>query len=570
MRTMRVSSSRTSVVVTLALAGSLLVTQQRPADAVVMTTTSGTITTDETWSSDVTVTGDITVTDGATVTIKPGVRVAIDPNISIVVDDGALLATGTNSDPIVFTTSADDGSGDPTNAERWKSLVFFGSPLRSRLNHVEVRWGGDDNQSSCAEEILSDTRSGMFEEGAVVFDDITPNVEVTNSHFSHLSQEAITNDTPISRSGHAFFRNNTFDNGPCGIAVKSGLFMDNEFIGMSRDVGVIRGDIEDPFLFWLNHTTSRAQFRGDPSHYRRSDIRFNFFEAEPYSGTGPIPAPLVDGSRSLASNYWGDHPVPPIGDGVVCLSEFHPWPHHPNISRYNDYPCHTSTGSYQYKRATGYDSGAYPALPFDVRGKWTSLETQGLLNWDQNYGDPVQTGTGNLIETRTDLAMPGQFALGDWTRTYNSTDEDSGLLLGPGWSTPLDIGVSTASTPGATVDVTVRLADGRRALFVNLANNSWARPPALFADLGWATDHYVLTFVDGRVWTFDSSGRVVLMDDWRGETTWVDWSDWVGDDEITVGSDAGYGLAISGVDGQINEVVPTSVKRPGSGGGSNL
>jgi Tfp pilus assembly protein PilX len=67
---------------------------------------SGVISVDTTWSasgSPYVVTGDITISAGAILTIEPGVTVRIYPNRSLRVD-GELVAIGTETDPITFTS----------------------------------------------------------------------------------------------------------------------------------------------------------------------------------------------------------------------------------------------------------------------------------------------------------------------------------------------------------------------------------------------------------------------------------------------------------------------------------
>lgn len=67
-------------------------------------TTSGDITSDETWSSDLTITGTVYVKNDATLTIDEGVTVSLYTGASIVIEnDGNLIAEGSASDSIIFT-----------------------------------------------------------------------------------------------------------------------------------------------------------------------------------------------------------------------------------------------------------------------------------------------------------------------------------------------------------------------------------------------------------------------------------------------------------------------------------
>lgn len=76
-------------------------------------TTSGTISTDETWTaamSPVTVTGDITVNSGVTLSIDPGVEVEFSGDYKILVH-GSVSAVGTSSDSIIFGRNTTEWNG---------------------------------------------------------------------------------------------------------------------------------------------------------------------------------------------------------------------------------------------------------------------------------------------------------------------------------------------------------------------------------------------------------------------------------------------------------------------------
>jgi len=108
-------------------------------------TTSGVMTTNETWSGTVTLTGDVTVPNNVTLTILPGTRVAcwdkyddqaggINPSrIELIIDQGSLNAVGTSNAPILFTSLP---NVPPALAGDWEGIR-----LRTGTNSVQVlRW----------------------------------------------------------------------------------------------------------------------------------------------------------------------------------------------------------------------------------------------------------------------------------------------------------------------------------------------------------------------------------------------------------------------------------------------
>ena len=86
-------------------------------------TTSGALTSDETWTGEVAITGDITVPEGVTLTLEPGAVIRFpaladdtgggnDTSRSELIVNGALIAEGTESSRIVFTSNAAAPAGN--------------------------------------------------------------------------------------------------------------------------------------------------------------------------------------------------------------------------------------------------------------------------------------------------------------------------------------------------------------------------------------------------------------------------------------------------------------------------
>ncbi|MEL6109366.1 MAG: hypothetical protein AAFU85_25445, partial [Planctomycetota bacterium] len=108
---------------------------------------SGTLTGDDTWSGTIHVTGNVTVPDGVTLDVDPGTVVKFNPGFWLT-GEGSIQAIGDSANPIVFTARDDDTVGEDLSSGDgvpfpgfWESLYLSGSD--TRLEHVEVRYGGD-------------------------------------------------------------------------------------------------------------------------------------------------------------------------------------------------------------------------------------------------------------------------------------------------------------------------------------------------------------------------------------------------------------------------------------------
>ncbi|MCS3529379.1 hypothetical protein [Chryseobacterium sp. JUb7] len=92
------------------------------ASSLPVTTVSGPITTNTTWSGVIEIDGTVAVKDGATLTIQPGTFIKAKPNaigegsgILVITKTGKINATGTESQPIIFTSyKLLDGNEDTT------------------------------------------------------------------------------------------------------------------------------------------------------------------------------------------------------------------------------------------------------------------------------------------------------------------------------------------------------------------------------------------------------------------------------------------------------------------------
>lgn len=133
--------------------------------------------------------------------------------------------------------------------------------------------------------------------------------------------------------------------------------------------------------------------------------------------------------------------------------------------------------------------------------------------------DPVNTASGNLVDTHTDL---GGEAFGlDLVRSYNTFDPITSVL-GDRWR--VGIGGMLAEENG---NVRYTLADGSPFVFTPDADNGWVTPTGLTAVLstdpaspsgGGGLPMLRMTYPDGMIERFDTTGRLIEQVAWDGRT----------------------------------------------------
>ena len=125
--------------------------------------------------------------------------------------------------------------------------------------------------------------------------------------------------------------------------------------------------------------------------------------------------------------------------------------------------------------------------------------------------DPVNTSTGNFLETESDLAFAGACAALAVRRTYNSLNRVSGAF-GRGWSSLNEAGVTTDDEGAA-----VTLADGRTITFPRLGSG-WDRAVGDNYWLAQTDSGLRMSGNEGSTWDFDASGRLAAFATGPGTT----------------------------------------------------
>ena len=118
--------------------------------------------------------------------------------------------------------------------------------------------------------------------------------------------------------------------------------------------------------------------------------------------------------------------------------------------------------------------------------------------------DPVNTATGNFLETEVDLAFVGAASLLTLERTYNSLNATAGAF-GPGWSSWTECGVALADDAARFT-----LPDGREIRFGRL-DDGWDRADSDDLWLARTPEGLEVTGRIGQTWRFSPSGRPVEM-----------------------------------------------------------
>ena len=154
----------------------------------------------------------------------------------------------------------------------------------------------------------------------------------------------------------------------------------------------------------------------------------------------------------------------------------------------------------------------------------------------QSVGDPVNTATGDLYQTSTDLSLPGAGVLLAFTRTYDAQDaqaeaaaDSTAPSLGYGWADNLGMSVAyDSSTQVATVteengaQVTFSpYVSGTSPAWCSGSTNFCPMAPRVEATLnqnGGGTWTYIRNTGAPTTFTFSSSGTLTSIADQEGDT----------------------------------------------------
>ena len=175
--------------------------------AYAQSTIGGTLTADTTLDlggSPWAVTSPVTVPNGVTLTVEAGVRVEFDDNTRILVDEGRLVAHGTELAPIVFGRA-------PGATHLWDGLAFRDTYEDNRLTHFSMEYGDDAGESIDVVRSRLTIQFGSWpttEETMIELDE--PAVIIEDSAIPGISGGEVVHGSNLVAPGYLILRRNTF------------------------------------------------------------------------------------------------------------------------------------------------------------------------------------------------------------------------------------------------------------------------------------------------------------------------------------------------------------------------
>ena len=190
--------------------------------------TTGNVTFSQTWYADLpyVIEGDVTINSGLALTLTPGTVVKFKDTTSSLTVNGALIASGLITTPIVFTSLRDDVYGGDTDNDDgvfwplpgdWRRITFNGSSDDSRtlLRYTIVRYGGAaSNQSvlvdNAAPQILSNTLEFGSDYGLYLKNQANPQIQGNTFTQNGSSGLYLTGSSAPTVTGNIFQRNKAY------------------------------------------------------------------------------------------------------------------------------------------------------------------------------------------------------------------------------------------------------------------------------------------------------------------------------------------------------------------------
>lgn len=470
------------------------------------------ITQDTTWGPDgspYVITGQVRVKPGGTLTVLPGTVVKFMPGYpsgstngsELLVYGGQLVADGTPSAPVVFTSGLDgsvggdsNGDGEASSPKRgdWKAVQFDASTrddaLRapvSVMDNVVVRFGGWG--SSCSTN------------GAIQVSPVG-RVMISRAEITHSKTSGLVISTGISEGvGVATVTSSRFADSWCGAQFEGGEISGSVF--ESSLARALQSAAPKSATLTGNWFHSEIYVASQPSR-QHLDPRNNAF-------MGPVLTHMYSLPVDLSRNWWG-RPLEPKPSGCYDTSTVYS----PEVTYEAPAP-YTSCWYAAKPEISGWLYKVTPALnaapPVPEVGVSGVPEPSVSVPTEQTYGaggggssyayrpvgtqaDPVNTATGAFVTSAVDATLPAVGLPLTAARSYDSANSATGPL-GRGWSFGYDIRLSSSGEG----PITVRTGDGQQLRFHRGEGTGYVGDPGVTA---------TLIDADGGGWTLTTRGQV--------------------------------------------------------------
>ncbi|MCL5058255.1 MAG: right-handed parallel beta-helix repeat-containing protein [Actinobacteria bacterium] len=411
------------------------------------------------------------IKSGATVDISPGVIFKVNDDVAIIIF-GTLNAVGSADNPVVFTSIRDDSFAGDTNNDGTAT-----SPQSRDWNMIHVA-NGKANFNYVTILYAIDGIDVMYETTEVTVDNCDIGMTSVGIYLSG-SNNVIIKNSNIHHNGYGIQA--------CG---SSPEIINNEILNNNKGIQIFRSSSAVVTGNDFHNNLTGLQVMMESGDTNGCNISYNSFENNSYYGleNWPYNQPPV---AIAENNWWGSPSGPkPIGTGdsinSTTLIDVNPWLlEKPAVN--NDWDLKATFGE-------------------------TAKCALGL--------EPVNLSTGNFIQEETDVKIPTVGQPLEFTRFYNSLDQNTGPL-GKGWTH----NYNTRLAFNSDGSVAVSYADGH-VLYFQYNGTGYITPSGYDETLSAGPDStYVLTFKDKSKQIFNTAGQLTGTVEKNGSATVMSYTD---------------------------------------------